>query len=261
MITTFFFEQISEKAAVLSMIKEPVIPRPLKVPHRLRHGDAEQHYFESEKSMFRAKYFEAIDACLSELNRRFDEESYALLRQIEIAFLNAANQEPIEFSDTLRKTYSNKIDFDQVIAELKLLHSLMKQCLPDVKRATSLDTVISVVNYGQNRLILPKSVVHLIQIYLLAPISAASAERSFSVQRQIKSYLRNTMSEKRYNNLLVLKVARYSNAHKYTLIKQKQRTPNLTFFAQIGLAIMFTTNSRVKHRILHACEMLTPFST
>ena len=77
----------------------------------------------------------------------------------------------------------------------------MKQCLTDVKRATSLDTVISVVNYGQNRLILP-SVVHLIQIYILAPISAASAERSFSVQRQIKSYLRNTMSEKRYNNLL-----------------------------------------------------------
>ena len=206
MITGVFFEQISEKAAVLSMVKEPVIPRPHKVPHRLRHGDAEQHYFDSEKSMFRAQYFEAIDACLSELNRRlFDEESYALLRQIELAFLNAANQDRIEFSDTLRKTYSNKIDFDQVIAELKLLHSLMKQCLPDVKRATSLDTVISVVNYGQNRLILP-SVVHLIQIYLLAPISAASAERSFSVQRQIKSYLRNTMSEKRYSNLLVLNI-------------------------------------------------------
>ena len=140
-----FFEQISEKAAVLSMVKEPVIPRPHKVPHRLRHGDAEQHHFESEKYMFRAQYFEAIDACLSELNRRFDEESYALLRQIEIAFLNAANQDRIE-------------------------------------------------------------VVHLIQIYLLAPISAASAERSFSVQRQIKSYLRNTMSEKRYSNLLVLNI-------------------------------------------------------
>ena len=89
----------------------------------MRYGDAEQHHFESEKSMFRAQYVEAIDACLSELNRRFDEESYALLQQIEIAFLNAANQEPIEFSDTLRKTYSNKINFDQVMAELKLLHS------------------------------------------------------------------------------------------------------------------------------------------
>ena len=57
-----------------------------------------------------------------------------------------------------------------------------------------------------------------------------------------------------------------SNGHKYP--KQKQHTPNLTSFAQIGLAIMFTTNSCVKHRILHvlralinACEMLTPFRT
>ena len=48
---------------------------------------------------------------------------------------------------------------------------------------------------------------------------------------------------------LPIKVARYSNGHKYP--KQKQRTPNLTSFAQIGLAIMFTTNSCVKHRILH----------
>ena len=46
-----------------------------------------------------------------------------------------------------------------------------------------------------------------------------------------------------------IKVARYSNGHKYP--KQKQRTPNLTSFAQIGLAVMFTTNSCVKHRILH----------
>ena len=45
------------------------------------------------------------------------------------------------------------------------------------------------------------------------------------------------------------KVSPYNNSHKYP--KQKQRTPNLTSFAQIGLAIMFTTNSCVKHRILH----------
>ena len=50
-------------------------------------------------------------------------------------------------------------------------------------------------------------------------------------------------------SILRIEVSRYSNGHKYS--KQKQRTPNLTSFAQIGLAIMFTTNSCVKHRILH----------
>ena len=44
-------------------------------------------------------------------------------------------------------------------------------------------------------------------------------------------------------------MARYSNAHKY--LKQKQRTPYLTFFSQIGQDITFTTNRYIKHRILH----------
>ena len=35
-----FFGQISDKAAVLSMVEEPTLPRPHKVPRRLQHGDA-----------------------------------------------------------------------------------------------------------------------------------------------------------------------------------------------------------------------------
>ena len=52
------------------MVEESTLPRPHKVPRRLQHGDTAQHQFESEKSMFRLQYFEAIDACLAELNRR-----------------------------------------------------------------------------------------------------------------------------------------------------------------------------------------------
>ena len=48
-----------------------------------------------------------------------------------------------------------------------------------------------------------------------------------------------------------VKVSRYSNGHKYPKQKQRRPTPNLTSFAEIVLAIMFTTNSCVKHRILH----------
>ena len=59
----------------------------------------------------------------------------------------------------------------------------------------------------------------------------------------------NTFSEMQKLAYDIVKVSRYSNGHKYP--KQKQRTPNLTSFAKIVLAIMFTTNSCVKHRILH----------
>lgn len=217
----FFFNQTRDKADAVSMVEEPTLPRQRKVPRRLQHSDAVQHQFDSAKSMFRAQYFEAIDACLAELNRRFDERSYAPLQHLEDVFLNAANMQPFEFNDDVRKTYGNEIDFDQVTAELKLLPSVIKQCLPEVKQVTSMDTVFSAASYSQNGTFLLSNAVRLLQIYLLAPMSAASAERSFSVQRRIKSYLRNTITEKRYNNLLVL------NIH-----KEKTDNINLTELAK-----------------------------
>lgn len=46
----------------------------------------------------------------------------------------------------------------------------------------------------------------LLHIYLLASMSAASRERSFSVQRRLKTYVRSTMKGQRYNNLLILHI-------------------------------------------------------
>ena len=155
--------------------------------------------------MFRAQYYiyEAIDACQAELARRFDESSYAPLQHLQDIFLNAANGEVSEINDDIQTAYGSEIDFDQVTAELQLLPSIIKQCLPDVKQVTTIDTVVSAATHKQNTFLL-SNVIRLLQVYLLAPMSAATAERSFSAQRRIKNYLRNNMMEKRYNNVLVL---------------------------------------------------------
>ena len=50
------------------------------------------------------------------------------------------------------------------------------------------------------------NVVRLLQIYLLAPMSAVSGERSFSSQSLVKTYLRSTMTTARYNNLIIMHV-------------------------------------------------------
>ena len=76
-----------------------------------------------------------------------------------------------EFNDDIRKTYCNEIDFDQAGAELKLLPSIIKQCLPEVKQVTSMDTVFSVASNGQNGEYLLSNVVR-----LLHPMSAATTE-------------------------------------------------------------------------------------
>ena len=47
-------------------------------------------------------------------------------------------------------------------------------------------------------------VVKCIKLLQVVPITTATAERSFSALRRLKSYLRSTMGQKRFNNLAVL---------------------------------------------------------
>ena len=46
----------------------------------------------------------------------------------------------------------------------------------------------------------------LLQLILVLPATNATSERSFSALRRVKSYLRNTMGQKRLNSLMVLHV-------------------------------------------------------
>ncbi len=155
--------------------------------------------------MFIAQYCETNDACQAKLNRRFDSKSYALLQKLVNVFLCAANRKAFKFNDALRRTCGNRIDFDQAIAEMKLLPSL----LHDVKRVTSLDNVFFSVNQWPKLRTALSSVVRLTQIYLLAQMSAAPAERSVSCSKTTdKKSSQNTMCEQRRNNLLTLNIVK-----------------------------------------------------
>lgn len=46
----------------------------------------------------------------------------------------------------------------------------------------------------------------MLQLIFIMPATNATSERSFSALRQVKTYLRNTMSQQRMNNLMLLHV-------------------------------------------------------
>uniref|UniRef100_H3ACG0 HAT C-terminal dimerisation domain-containing protein n=1 Tax=Latimeria chalumnae TaxID=7897 RepID=H3ACG0_LATCH len=188
-----FYEQTTTRAASIAFIEDPTLPKQRKVPRRFHHGDAAQHNFPSAEDFYRAHYFEANDACICELSRHFDQESYKILISIEDVLINAANGKEFAFSDK------------QLEAELEFLTGI-KQQLPEVKEVTLIDTIVSLLSDWPDTKLLLSNIFHLLQIYLLAPMCIASDERSFSAQRRMKTYLRSNMSEKRYNNLLMLHV-------------------------------------------------------
>ena len=58
--------------------------------------------------------------------------------------INAANGHTFELNDTVKCLYKDDLDFDQLSAELKLLEGIVSHQLPEVKMATSIDTITSI---------------------------------------------------------------------------------------------------------------------
>ncbi|XP_071843974.1 zinc finger MYM-type protein 1-like [Apostichopus japonicus] len=201
-----YYQQTVSAAEQIEFVNPPELPRHRKVPRRLQLGNAEQHMFASPEDLYRVEHCGAIDVCISELGRRFQQTSYTVLVDIETALINSSNGHDFGFSEQTKSLYKNDVDFHCLQAELALLNGIIKQRLPLVKKVTSMDTVVSLLSdHNDIRLAFP-NVLRLIHIYLLAPMSAASGERSFSVQRRIKTYLRSTIGEQRYNNMLMLHI-------------------------------------------------------
>ena len=91
------------------------------------------------------------------------------------------------------------IDGDELFSELKIV----RKCLPkETKRA------IEVLDYLMMDSCFP-NVWIAYKILLTIPVTVASAERSFSKLKLIKSYLRLTMSQDKLNGLAILSMEKH----------------------------------------------------
>jgi len=102
----------------------------------------------------------------------------------------------------------------------------MKNCIN--KDDFDIDALVSEIN----KKIFP-NLYKLLQVALTIPVSSASCERSFSVMRRIKTWLRNSMSNDRFSNLSLLHIERdlannITSEEVLNIFAQKSRRLNLT---------------------------------
>lgn len=175
---------------------------------RIQYGNAVSHKHADATSLYRVAYYGIIDQVMGEVNRRFQQPSYKILASIESTILEAANGKFSvlnQITDLMKNICSADVYFSKLESEL-LLSGFIRQSLPDVKEVRSVYTVVSVFEQDSTAGVILANVKSLLQIYLIAPMSVAAGERTFSVYRRLKSYLRTTMTERRYNNMLVLHI-------------------------------------------------------
>jgi len=204
-----FYDLVVEEACKLT--SEPTLPRQRRIPQRVNDG-APNHHFLTAEDYFRQQYFEAFDLLLNEITQRFSQPTFLILQEMEKLLINSCHDKIPIISTNFEYLYSNSLDIPKLKVQLSLLTDVLKtgnlEHKMGIKTVTSISTVCQLFETCKFPKIMLGEVHNLLKLYLCIPVSSATAERTFSALRRVKSYLRSTMSQERLNNLILL------NTHK-----------------------------------------------
>jgi hypothetical protein len=174
------------------------LPRKRRPPAKFC-GPADAFNAHTVAEYFRIEFYKVIDCCLSQLAERFSSsvglKRYTELESVLISGhvcdaaslypeLGAQGELQLEM-EMLWK--SQKMDFTGSTVNLDLYVNKLRNLTPEV------------------RALFPH-VEALVRLLLVNPASSASAERSFSSLRRLKTYLRSSMGQIRLNNVALCHV-------------------------------------------------------
>ena len=75
-----------------------------------------------------------------------------------------------------------------------------------IESVTSLRTLCDIMNAIESSKVLFSEVCQLLHIILTIPVTSATAERTFSAMRRLKTFLRSSMTHLHFNNVMLLHV-------------------------------------------------------
>ena len=174
--------------------EEPVLPR-RRAPKRIDEASSTTHFDATPEDMYHRYYFEVLDTLIGEIERRFESSSFTFYAKVENVLENAA----IGKSVSTRDVGVIVEHFKEALVELDLLTEL--KMVKNVYCEKSF-----AYKEFKEKIVLYKSIFlqtsRLLHLLLVMPATSATAERSFSSLRHVKTYLRTTMKQERLNHYL-----------------------------------------------------------
>lgn len=106
------------------------------------------------------------------------------------------------------EVYKNDVNLVNLKAQLQMLPNLLKTYNENtdqkITKVTTLRTICDIFNAAPSSKSLFQDIFRLLRILLTMPVTTATAERTFSALRRLKTYLRSTMSQARLNHVMLL---------------------------------------------------------
>lgn len=203
-----FYDLCLKESQKIEFIEEPVLKRKRKEPrYSLLHyfdgyeSTSEQHHPSSPRDHYRRVFYEAIDTILSSLRERFNQPSFLVFENLESLLIKSLNGE--EVSDEMKfvhDTYGCDIDINDLSVELATLKVLMKG--KQVEHFYDLIIEMKQLKNPEKKLL--DNVCNICKILAVNPASSATAERTFSLARRVKNWMRSTMLPVRFNSIAIL---------------------------------------------------------
>ena len=171
------------------------------------------HQFNNAKDYFHPIYNEIIDTLLAAIDDRLNTESLKLLSYIENVLIAACQpdrkKESIIIPQSVEDTYSD-IDYDHLQAELILFPNSIASYQKRTQQQSCIRSIHEIIKFFQlvstDTASLYPNIQTLLFLYLTPPLTSCTAERSFSAMRRIKTWVRSTMTQERFENLMILHV-------------------------------------------------------
>ena len=194
---------MNSKAEALD-VDEPTLSRRRRPPSRIDdyYGKAPPEFPADVISHYQRIYFESLDCIISAIRDRFDQVDYRIYVQLENLLLKAAKGDNfIKEYDAVMETYACDFDKNRFHVQLKTLNEYCKEI--DQSDVFCLRTVVNILRRPEVKSHLSE-LVKLAKLILVLPATNATTERTFSLMKLIKSYLRATIKQSRLNHLIIL---------------------------------------------------------
>ena len=237
-----FYDEVKKAANSIKGIAQPAMPRKRKRPNYsiiqcvIGYEDpaSNAHYPETIEKYFKQMYFEALDAVVNAMEDHFKQPVLKKIMNVEQLFLKTINNQDASVELKAVKTdFDGDFNADQLESELHLIPTSFKDSKP--VDFHGICKTLQAMDKDDRPMI--KNIWTITRIVLTSGATSATLERSFSMQRRIKRWLRSTMGQKRYNSLSVLnahtdvadKLSLVEVAESFTAAQDKRRNDFGTF--------------------------------
>lgn len=209
-----FFKDLYEKTVEMASPWGVKFEKPRVIG---RHTMRDNIYADNAEDFYRrSSFIPFLDFLVSELEGRFlNPPKVYQLQELIPAFMTADAESKVLDA---AKDYAADLPFP-----LEVVHSEVEMWTSAIRRSGRMDTSIS-CSIGEARGMGLESVVTLLRIFGTIPVTTATAERSFSRLKLLKTWLRSTVGQDRLNALTLLSLKPAVDIeHVLELFREKKR--------------------------------------